>query len=206
MTADRLEAENQANELREEVASLLEELRSVNSKYEEAVEDREKERRGRETAEEEVRSWKKQYEQTKTQLRNVKGACEGILQLSASLAAAYIRNVLDWQPLLKFSHRTSNSRASICQLVPMASSPTFTCLLSRRLLTTSYRLHGKLRRLSSTPFKTLTRMQPSTEQRNRLLSCLLPESLSQPSRKSIVTSNQSILDSSPLCLQLIRIF
>lgn len=80
MTADRLEAENQANELREEVASLLEELRSVNSKYEEAVEDREKERRGRETAEEEVRSWKKRYEQTKTQLRNVKGACEGILQ------------------------------------------------------------------------------------------------------------------------------
>lgn len=73
MTADRLEAENQANELREEVTSLLEELRSVNAKYEEAVEEREKARGEKEKALEEGRVWKKRYEQTKTELRNIKG-------------------------------------------------------------------------------------------------------------------------------------
>lgn len=59
--------------MRGEVTSLVEELREVNGKYEELLEGRHEEGKGKDALEDEVRSWRKKYEQAKTELRNVKG-------------------------------------------------------------------------------------------------------------------------------------
>lgn len=59
------------NELRDEVGSLADELRSVNERYEVLLEGQQAGGKG----EEEARVWKKRYEQAKVELRNMKGAC-----------------------------------------------------------------------------------------------------------------------------------
>lgn len=77
LTRERSESEEIINELRGEVTSLVDELREVNSKYEELLEGRHEEGKGKDALEEEVKSWRKKYEQAKTELRNVKGKLSG---------------------------------------------------------------------------------------------------------------------------------
>ncbi|KAK4705575.1 protein SPA2, partial [Phenoliferia sp. Uapishka_3] len=76
LTRERAEAEETANELRAEVGSLVDEIRSVNATYEELIEAREKDGKERDELEEEVRSWKRKFEQVKTELRNVKATSQ----------------------------------------------------------------------------------------------------------------------------------
>ncbi|KAM0755439.1 hypothetical protein T439DRAFT_330639 [Meredithblackwellia eburnea MCA 4105] len=66
------QADEVADELRSEVASLLAELRDEHAKIEELVEARQKDLKDRADIEEEVKSWRRKYEQAKTELRNVK--------------------------------------------------------------------------------------------------------------------------------------
>jgi flagellar biosynthesis GTPase FlhF len=73
ITNERAEAEELANELRDEVGSLVDELRSVNARYEEVMEDRDRDAREIREIEEESRGWRKKYEAAKVELRNVKG-------------------------------------------------------------------------------------------------------------------------------------
>ena len=73
LNRERGEAEELANELRAEVSSLVDELRSVNERYEEVLEVQETSKREAEKKDEEARMWKKKWEQAKTELRNMKG-------------------------------------------------------------------------------------------------------------------------------------
>lgn len=68
-----MEAEELVNEMRGEVSSLVDELRSVNERYEELLEASEREGGERREMEEQIKSWRKKYEGAKTELRNVKG-------------------------------------------------------------------------------------------------------------------------------------
>lgn len=52
---------------------MVDELRSVNERYEEVLSQEEDGRRAREKAEEEARAWKKKWEGVKVELRNLKG-------------------------------------------------------------------------------------------------------------------------------------
>lgn len=73
LTRERGESDELANELRGEVSSLVDELRSVNVRYEELLDEREREKAEMKRREEEERGWRRKYEQAKTELRNVKG-------------------------------------------------------------------------------------------------------------------------------------
>ncbi|SGY30973.1 BQ5605_C002g01197 [Microbotryum silenes-dioicae] len=73
---DRAASDDLANELRAEVGSLVDELREVNAKYEDVVEGLNRERQAREKVEDDARMWKKKYEQTKTELRNLKATSQ----------------------------------------------------------------------------------------------------------------------------------
>ena len=55
------------------MSSLVDELRSVNVRYEELLDEREREKAEMKRREEEERGWRRKYEQAKTELRNVKG-------------------------------------------------------------------------------------------------------------------------------------
>lgn len=58
------------------MSSLVDELRSVNARYEELLDEREREKGEMRRLEEEARSSRRKYEQAKTELRNVKGESE----------------------------------------------------------------------------------------------------------------------------------
>ncbi|KAI5481540.1 cell polarity protein [Pseudohyphozyma bogoriensis] len=76
VSRERQEADDLANELRTEVSSLVDELRSVNSRYEELLESVEKDKKEKTELEEEALSWRRKYEQAKTELRNVKATSQ----------------------------------------------------------------------------------------------------------------------------------
>ncbi|SCV68762.1 BQ2448_883 [Microbotryum intermedium] len=89
--SDRAASDDLANELRAEVSSLVDELRDVNAKYEDAVEGLNRERQAREKVEDDARMWKKKYEQTKTELRNLKGGFSVIGISTSQLFTATIK-------------------------------------------------------------------------------------------------------------------
>lgn len=122
---ERAEAENLANELRDEVTSLADELRSVNAKYEALLDEREKDTREHESRDEEAKTWKKRYEQAKTELRNLKGELD-------STATRLRPDRCVMQPRLKFSPQTFALRATSYRRRPMASSPTSMCPAFKR--------------------------------------------------------------------------
>lgn len=70
---ERNDIEDLANDLRGECSSLVDELRSVNERYEELLQASEMEIQERKQLEEEIRSWRKKFELAKTELRNVRG-------------------------------------------------------------------------------------------------------------------------------------
>ncbi|KAL8280977.1 hypothetical protein RQP46_006656 [Phenoliferia psychrophenolica] len=76
LTRERTDADELANELRGEVSNLVDEIRSVNSKYEELLELREKDQQDMRTLEDEVKTWRRKFEQAKTELRNVKATSQ----------------------------------------------------------------------------------------------------------------------------------
>lgn len=73
MSKELQEARELADELRAEVASLAEELRTVSARYEAALGELEQEKSQRAQIEEEGLTWRRRYEGAKTELRNLKG-------------------------------------------------------------------------------------------------------------------------------------
>jgi predicted nucleic acid-binding Zn-ribbon protein len=71
---ERNDIEDLANDLRGECSSLVDELRSVNERYEELLQASEQEIEERRKLEDEIKSWRKKYEGAKTELRNVRGS------------------------------------------------------------------------------------------------------------------------------------
>jgi hypothetical protein len=69
-------AEDLANELRNELSSLVDELRMVNERCEDLQTELDKERRDKESKERETVEWKEKWQRVKTELRNLKATSQ----------------------------------------------------------------------------------------------------------------------------------
>lgn len=100
LTLEFTASEASVDELRGEVSGLVDELRSVNSRYEELLEGSEREGGERREMEEQIRLWRKKYEGAKTELRNIKGTspltlrCDRLLTLEAATSQLFVGSTI----------------------------------------------------------------------------------------------------------------